>query len=169
MRHASHRSAFALRPLARPLVAIALAVSALAACGDGEPAGGASPSAPPASDSPTSSPPGSAPGTAPPDGGGLLVSPRPGMADANPVGWDTYAVSDDERTLTFTFYSGVEPCYVLDRVEVDETDELVTVTLFVGSDPAAGDVACIEIAQLMKVEVQLDAPLGDRDVADGAE
>jgi hypothetical protein len=51
---------------------------------------------------------------------------------------------------------------------VDSGPGAVTVTLFEGHDASAGDVACIEIALLKKVVVQLDEPVGDRRVVDGA-
>ena len=66
------------------------------------------------------------------------------------------------------FWGGVEPCFVLDRVEVEETADTVTVTLRAGSDPARPGVACIEIALWMSVEVRLAAPLGGRVIRDGA-
>ena len=44
----------------------------------------------------------------------------------------------------------------------------VTITLFEGHDTSAGDVACIDIALLKKVVIQLDAPVGDRRIVDGA-
>lgn len=103
-----------------------------------------------------------------PYNGAQKVEPRPGMAGVNPTAFDKVVVGDDGRTLTIFFWSGVEPCYVLDHVEVDETRDAVTITLFQGHDPSAGDVACIEIALLKKVVVQLDEPVGDRRIVDGA-
>lgn len=97
-----------------------------------------------------------------------IVEPRPGMVDVRPTGFDTAKIGDDDRTLTITFWSGVEPCYVLDHVDVAYGDNAVTVTLFQGSDPDAGNVACIEIAVLKQVTVTLDQPLADRTILDGA-
>jgi hypothetical protein len=100
--------------------------------------------------------------------GAQKVEPTPGMSDVYPRAFDKAVVSDDGRTLTIFFWSGVEPCYVLDHVDVDEGAGAVTVTLFEGHDASAGDVACIEIAVLKKVVVRLDEPVGDRRVVDGA-
>ena len=100
--------------------------------------------------------------------GAQKVEPSPGMAGVNPTAFDKVVVGDDGRTLTIFFWSGVEPCYVLDRVEVDESRDAITVTLFQGHDPSAGDIACIEIALLKKVVVQLDEPVGARRIVDGA-
>ena len=121
-----------------------------------------SPNAPP--DTPVSS-------CSEPGGGGgkrfELTEPRPGMAQPIPTPWEK-ATPKGPRRLLVEYWSGVEPCYVLDRVEVEETGERVTITLFVGSDPEVDAVACIELAQLKAVKVSLDAPLGDREVSDGA-
>jgi len=103
-----------------------------------------------------------------PKDGAQLVEPRPGMADVRPHPFDDVVVGDDDRTLTVFFWSGVEPCYVLDRVDVAYGPDTITVTLFEGHDELAGDVACIEIALLKKVVVRLEQPVGDRRIVDGA-
>ena len=97
-----------------------------------------------------------------------IVEPRPGMVDVRPTGFDDVSVGDDDRTVTLTFWSGVEPCYVLDHVDVRADADTVTITLFQGSDPNAGDVACIEIAVKKQVTITLDEPLAGRDIVDGA-
>jgi hypothetical protein len=95
------------------------------------------------------------------------VEPRPGMAGVAPRGWDTVDASADGRSLTIGFVSGVEPCSVLDHVDVRQSPTVVTVTLFEGHDPDATGVACPEIGVYKSVQVHLDAPLGDREVRDG--
>jgi hypothetical protein len=100
--------------------------------------------------------------------GAQKVEPTPGMSDLYPHAFDKAVVGNDGKTLTIFFWSGVEPCYVLDHVDVDYGPGAITVTLFEGRDASAGDVACIEIAVLKKVVVQLDEPVGDRRVVDGA-
>jgi hypothetical protein len=103
-----------------------------------------------------------------PDEGAQLVEPTPGMADVRSHIFDRVVVNDDGSRVTVFFWSGVEPCYVLDHVDVDEGPDTVTITLFEGHDTSAGDVACIDIALLKKVVVPLDAPVGDRRIVDGA-
>lgn len=103
-----------------------------------------------------------------PDQGAKLVEPTPGMADVRSHIFDHVFVNDDGSSVTVFFWSGVEPCYVLDHVDVREGPGAVTITLFEGHDASAGDVACIEIALLKKVVVSLDAPVGDRRIVDGA-
>ena len=96
-----------------------------------------------------------------------IVEPTPGMINVNPTAFDAATIGDDDITLTITFWSGVEPCAVLDHVDVAYGTDAVTVTLYQGSDPNAGDVACIEIAVLKQVTVTLNQPLAARDIVDG--
>jgi hypothetical protein len=97
------------------------------------------------------------------------VEPRPGMTGLHPIGWDDASVAGDGRTVTVSFWSGVEPCYVLDHVDVRYGKGTVTITLYEGSDPDAKDTACIEIAQYKSVTITLDEDLGDRKLVDGYE
>ena len=96
------------------------------------------------------------------------VTPQPGMSDVRARPWEDVEVGSDDRTLTVAFWSGIEPCYVLDRVEVVEASETVTVTLFEGHDPADRDTACIEIGVYKSVTVKLSSPLDGRRIVDGA-
>ena len=90
------------------------------------------------------------------------------MADMYARPFDSATVGDDGRTVTIDFVSGVEPCTVLDRVDVRYGPDAVTITLFEGRDPSAGDVACIEIGVFKRVIVHLDESLGGREIVDGA-
>lgn len=97
-----------------------------------------------------------------------IVEPRAGQAGVRPIPWDRARVAADDRSLTIDFTSGVEPCYVLDDVRVRYAPRGVTVTLLEGHAPGAGDVACIEIAELKSVRVELEEPLAGRRIVDGA-
>ncbi len=110
------------------------------------------------------------PGDDPTDQAGhaQAVVPTPGMSDVRPVGWVKAVVGPDDRTLTLRFWSGVEPCSVLDHVDVASAADAVTITLFQGSDPTARDVACIDIATLKQTTITLDQPLAGRPLVDGA-
>ena len=103
-----------------------------------------------------------------PHGDPQIVEPTPGMADVRPNAFDTATIGDDDTTLTIVFWSGIEPCSVLDHVDVSYGADAVTVTLFQGSDPNAGQVACIEIAVQKQVTITLDEPLAGRTIVDGA-
>lgn len=156
-------------------IGMALVVAvAVAACG----VGGSEPGGyqPPAGGGAASSPEPDEPVTLTPDPGSKVhdvgknpqrVEPRSGMANVRKVVWESFE-RRGPKALDIKYWSGVEPCNVLDHVEVDENDKRVVVTLFEGSDPEAGDVACIELALLKVVRVQLDSPLGARKVVDGA-
>ena len=96
------------------------------------------------------------------------VRPRPGMADVRPVGWEKARQTPDGRKLRITYWSGVEPCNVLDRVDVAYGPEEIVVTLYEGHDPDAEDVACIEIAVKKVVVVGLEQPVDGRRIVDGA-
>jgi hypothetical protein len=93
------------------------------------------------------------------------VEPRDGLVDVVPHIWDRVEPVD-QRTLRVEFYGGVEECEGLDRVEVEETEDDVTITLHTGRVREAE--VCIEIAVLKSTEVGLGAPLGDREIVDGA-
>lgn len=99
-------------------------------------------------------------------GAATPVQPRPGMADVRARMFDRAIVHDD-GTVTILFTSGVEPCAVLDHVDVAYDEDAVMVTLFEGRDAAAGDVACIEIAILKSVTITLDQALDGRPIVDG--
>jgi hypothetical protein len=96
------------------------------------------------------------------------VTPQPGQAGVFARGWDDVHVADDNRTLTIDFVGGIEPCSVLDHVDVDYADDAVTITLYEGHAPDAGNVACIEIGVFKSVTIELDEPLAGRAVKDGA-
>ena len=106
-------------------------------------------------------------GEPPGDGGPLLVGPTPGLDGVVNVALDSAELVADDK-LEVAFYNGVTECYGVDRVEVLETDDEVTISVFTGGLPLEGDVACIDLAQLQAVAVTLDAPLGDRPLIDGS-
>ena len=78
----------------------------------------------------------------------VLTEPQPGTTNTYARPFDTATVAGDDVTVTIDFVSGIEPCYVLDRVDVDFGRDAVTITLFEGSDADAGQVACIEDRRL---------------------
>jgi hypothetical protein len=97
-----------------------------------------------------------------------VVAPTPGMADVYARRFDTATVGDDDRTVRIDFVSGIEPCYVLDHVDVTYASAAVTITLYEGHQSTNEDVACIDIGVFKRVIVTLDEPLADRTVVDGA-
>jgi hypothetical protein len=103
---------------------------------------------------PTPSLPPDAPVTSAPDGGGVdpgpaqpsVVVAQPGQLDVRPVQITSLTPIVDGRNVTVQadWVSGIEPCYVLDHVDVSQDGTTFTVGLFEGSSEQ--DVACIEIA-----------------------
>ncbi len=97
-----------------------------------------------------------------------IVEPTPGMANVYARPFDNATVGDDGRTVTIDFVSGIEPCYVLDHIDVAYGPNAVTIALFEGNDPSAGDVVCIEIGVFKTTVIALDEPLDGRVIVDGA-
>jgi hypothetical protein len=96
----------------------------------------------------------------------LEVEPREGLVDVRPHVWDRAEAVAPKR-VRVEFYGGVEECEGLDRVQVQETDETVSITLFTGRLPEAE--VCIEIAVLKATTVKLNSPLRGREIVDGAQ
>lgn len=125
-------------------------------------AGRARPGAGPGPESPVSSSP-VAPGPSdPPEP--RLVEPSQGLVEPHPAALEGHEVLD-ERTLLLRFYSGVEACYGLVRVDVTYGEGAVTVLVIGGRVPSAD--LCIELAELVGTRVTLEEPLGGRRVVDG--
>jgi hypothetical protein len=97
-----------------------------------------------------------------------IVEPQDGQVDLRPIAWTRARVARDDRTVTIDFASGIAPCSVLDHVDVEDRPDAVIITLFEGHAPGAGNVACIEIAQLKAVRILLDRPVSHRELVDGA-
>lgn len=168
------------RRFAGPLATVALAVATIAACSSS-----GSPSVAPSTVTPE--PPSAAPtvdpntpvGTEAPPGGSVgpgvdpatgatIVEPQPGQLDVHPVAIDTLSANVDGRhvVVTASWTSGVEPCYVLDTIVVDQGDHTFTITLREGHGP--GDNVCIEIAMMKAAKIDIGelAP-GTYTIADG--
>jgi hypothetical protein len=95
-----------------------------------------------------------------PDVPEATVTPRPGMLEVEPVRiWYEYGTLD-EHTMLVTFASQGPPCEVLDRVEVDQTETRLTITLSHGRDPDAdpGDPCDGRPDRVFDVEVPLFRP-----------
>ncbi|GAA4589609.1 hypothetical protein GCM10023194_44300 [Planotetraspora phitsanulokensis] len=134
------------------------------ACGE-TPSSSASPEqptgVPASSDIPVSSSGGATPSPS-------FVTPVGHTINPRKVPWISATPTDDGTALDVVWWSGVEPCNMLDRVDVTETAKTVTVTLWEGHDRRQPDAVCIEIAIKKQTRVQLPSPLGGREVVDGA-
>jgi hypothetical protein len=137
-----------------------LIVGLLVSCASPERARPGAPSDP---ESPVVSSPGQTPSA--PGEGPLFVKPRPGLVDVRPHQFERARVKGP-RTVVVRFYGGVEACEGLGRVEVEYEEKRILVTLFVGRVPTAE--VCIEVAVLKATRVQLEEPVADRKIVDGA-
>ena len=155
----------------RSLVLAACCAIVITACSAGSPPG---PSSAPASDPPAASPGGATgggastgqpgvgidlpalPWPADPDlGQPTIVVPKPGRLEPHPVGATRLEARVDARrvVLRLTWWSGVEPCSVLDSVGVARTGNDIVLTIREGADKLG--VACIELAMLKATIVDL--------------
>jgi hypothetical protein len=144
---------------ARVVTGLLMLAIALAACaGDSLPptTPSATPTLPP--DAPVSAPPGDPsgdPSLEPPIGAKPVV-PRPGQAiNVHPVAAESLAARVDGSTIVVTaiWWSGVEPCTILDSIVVDTGDGRYTVTLREGNSPQ--EIACIAVAEQHKTEFEI--------------
>lgn len=94
-----------------------------------------------------------------------IVPITPGLDNVNMTVFDKHKILDGDRLKLF-FWGGVEDCYGVDHVDIEYGNEVVIATIFYGSKPNA-DV-CIELAEYQAVVVQLDEPVGGREILDGA-
>lgn len=105
------------------------------------------------------------PGPAP--GGGGYTNPAPGQDDVRAREWESAQVQADDQTIVITWWSGVEPCYVLDHVEVVEESERIVLTLYEGHQPGF-EGACTEQAVKKQTEVRVSSKVAGRTIVDGA-
>jgi len=146
-------------PAHAAVAALVIAGLLLGACADPSAGPGSQPPDTPVTSNPS-------PGGSIPTPTAKRVRPRADLVDVRPVPWEKVDVLD-QSTLDVQFYNGVEECYGLDRVEVEYSEDAVTVTVYVGRVPGAR--VCIEIAELKVTKVNLDEPLNGRKILDGAE
>ena len=168
MRTQSH----ALRP---SLLVVAVLAVTLAACSAGAAPSASTPA--PASPSPTSIPSadddaggGGSTGGNVGSGGGVIVDPTPvdpaagepsivmpkaGQKNTHPVAPTSLRASVNGRhvLVKVSWWSGVEPCNVLDSVRVERSGTDIAITIIEGSSDL--DAMCIEIAQLKATIVDL--------------
>ncbi len=95
-----------------------------------------------------------------------LVLPKPGQQNVHPVSIDKLSARVEGRhvVLNARWWSGVEPCSVLDSVSANQNGQTITVSVREGSSGA--NVACIDIAMLKVTPIDLgDLAPGDYTIA----
>ncbi|MFI7105194.1 hypothetical protein ACIBK9_02690 [Nonomuraea sp. NPDC050227] len=96
------------------------------------------------------------------------VKPTGDAINVHKVRWTKATAVARGKQVRLTWWSGVEPCTVLDKVKVKETAKKVTITLYEGTSPKAKDVSCIMLALEKTTTVKLKHALGKRKLVDGA-
>jgi hypothetical protein len=96
------------------------------------------------------------------------VKPTKNAIHVHKVRWIKAQPVSKGRALKLTWWSGVAPCTVLDRVQVKTTAKRATVTVYEGTSPKAKGVMCIMIAVQKTTTVKLRSPIGKRAIVDGA-
>jgi hypothetical protein len=146
-----------MKHVVRPALMVIASALLLSACASGGASQAPSDDAPP-SEAPAASEP---PAVGQPEPGGVeLVEPQPGQQDVHPVALERMDATTSGRVVSVDAYwtSGVDPCYVLDRVEVqlDEEAQTADVTILEGtSDP---DAICVMIAVSKHTIFSFDVP-----------
>ena len=136
------------------LIASALLLSA---CASGGSSAAPDDEAPPSQAPATSEPP----AIGEPEPGGVeLVEPQPGQQAVHPVAVERMDAPASGRVVSVDAYwtSGVDPCYVLDRVEVqlNEEEQTADVTILEGtSDP---DAICVMMAVAKHTIISFEVP-----------
>ncbi|WP_262380360.1 hypothetical protein [Nonomuraea sp. PA05] len=117
---------------------------------------------------PAANPVVSAPVTTTPGSDPKPVKPTGDAINVHKIRWTKAKGVSKGKKVQLTWWSGVEPCTVLDRVKVKETSKKVTITLYEGASPKAKNVSCIMIAVEKTTTVKLKKSLGKRKIVDGA-
>jgi hypothetical protein len=101
----------------------------------------------------------------PADAGRPFVA-DPTIVGAHPIPFTSWTRVADDR-IAVNFQTGSPECYGVDA-SVTETDSTVTIELRSGTRADAAGRMCIMIAVFGTLEVQLKAPLGNRQVLSAA-
>ena len=147
------------------LLAILLVVGTAACASAAAPSATGAPSTPPASLAPGQDPNGSVGIDLPaPSGDPALIDPlvrivvpKPGQLDVRPIPAQTLSAATAGRhlTLTIDYTSGVEPCNILDSIEVAVGADAKTFAITLREGHGPQDVVCIEIAESRRAIVDL--------------
>lgn len=86
------------------------------------------------------------------------------LNDENALQVSEVTISGDPRILVVTYMASAPPCDTPTRVRVDESESTVTLRAWEKKGPSG---ACLAVGRLLTAEVELDEPLGEREVVDG--
>jgi hypothetical protein len=94
------------------------------------------------------------------------VVPDPSRRNPQPVPWDWIDIGPDDQTLRIEFPEGV--VHGLHHIEIDEDDENIQVTVFVGVDPDFHGAAVL-VGFARWAMARTDRPVAGRRISDGSE
>ena len=94
------------------------------------------------------------------------VVPDPSRTNPRPVSWDWIDIGPDDQTLRIEFLEGIVDG--LHHIEIDEDDDNVLVTVFVGLDPALHGGAYALVGFTRWTIVKTDRPAAGRRIGDGS-
>ena len=108
-----------------------------------------------------------------PGGGGgtdgmkaMKVMAHKGLVDVAPHRYEKAKVVDSDRAVEIYFWDGIEECTGVDHAHLAYGSDKITVNLFTGRNPEAE--VCTEQAVYKVFTVELEEPLDDRKLVDGA-
>lgn len=90
------------------------------------------------------------------------IEQSPEMIEETQATWDEYE-EISETQLRLELFSGNPTCYGV-RTVVEEDEDEVRIAAITGTLPEAEDQACTQEALYVSVDVELEEPLGDREV-----
>ena len=97
---------------------------------------------------------------------GELVAPNPTAEAPRQTGWEQAEPVGTGCALLITFDGAPASCEPVHHVDAVESEQRVTITLFVGDAPNVG--CCPGLSVVNNVLVQLDEPLRARQILDGS-
>jgi hypothetical protein len=92
--------------------------------------------------------------------------PDPSRRNPQPVPWDWIDIGPDDQTLRIEFLEGV--VHGLHHIEIDEDDESIQVTVFVGIDPDFHGAAVL-LGFARWAMAKTARPVASRRISDGSE
>jgi hypothetical protein len=98
---------------------------------------------------------------------GDAAVPDPSRTNPRPVPWDWTDIGPDDQTLRIEFLEGVVDR--LHHIEIDEDDESIQVTVFVGLDPDVRGGAHVVVGFTAWAMAETNRPVASRRISDGSE
>jgi hypothetical protein len=95
------------------------------------------------------------------------MAPQSGLAEPASAEVAQVIATDDPHRVVVVFWAGSDDCFGLVGAEAQESEREVAIEVVVGRRPPA-DAPCVAIARQYATAVELEQPLGDRQVLDAS-